>query len=38
MYSPAFDKNPIGVEYDPDQLVARFKAGVPVAELVTRGD
>src|SRR5262249_44087341 len=27
MYSPAFDKNPIGVEYDPDQLVARFQAG-----------
>ena len=38
MYSPAFDKNPIGVEYDPDELVARFKAGVPVAELVKRGD
>ena len=38
MFSPAFDKNPIGVEYDPDQLVARFKAGVPVAELVKRGD
>ena len=38
MYSPAFDKNPIGVEYDPDQLLARFKAGVPVAELVRRGD
>ena len=32
--TPAFDRNPIGNEYDPDQLVARFKAGVPVAQLV----
>jgi len=36
MLSPAFARNPIGVEYDPDDLVARFRAGVPVAELVTR--
>jgi len=28
--TPAFAENPIGVEYDPDQLVARFRAGVPV--------
>jgi catechol 2,3-dioxygenase-like lactoylglutathione lyase family enzyme len=34
--TPAFAENPIGVEYDPDQLVARFRAGVPVAELVIR--
>jgi len=38
MYSPAFDRNPIGVEYDPDELVKRFRSGVPVAELVARGD
>ncbi|HYB43303.1 MAG TPA: VOC family protein [Candidatus Methylomirabilis sp.] len=37
MKTPAFDQNPIGVEYDPDALVARFRAGVPVAELVVRG-
>ena len=37
MLSPAFDRNPIGVEYDPDELVKRFKAGVPVVELVVRG-
>ena len=37
MLSPAFDANPIGVEYDPDTLVERFRAGVPVAELVVRG-
>jgi hypothetical protein len=34
--TPAFAENPIGVEYDPDQLVARFRSGVPVAELVVR--
>ena len=34
--SPAFDQNPIGVEYDPDELVEKFRAGVPVAELVVR--
>jgi catechol 2,3-dioxygenase-like lactoylglutathione lyase family enzyme len=34
--TPAFDANPIGVEYDPDQLVARFRAGIPVAELSRR--
>jgi catechol 2,3-dioxygenase-like lactoylglutathione lyase family enzyme len=34
MTSEAFNANPIGVEYDPDDLVARFKSGVPVAELV----
>src|SRR6266567_8799517 len=36
MHSPAFDRNPIGVEYDPDELVKRFNAGVPVAQLVLR--
>ena len=36
MLSPAFDANPIGVTYDPDTLVERSRAGVPVAELVQR--
>ena len=36
MLSAAFDKNPIGVEFDPDELVKKFRAGVPVAELVVR--
>jgi catechol-2,3-dioxygenase len=36
MSSAAFDRNPIGVEYDPDELVKKFRAGVPVAELVVR--
>ena len=34
MESPAFHKNPIGVNFDPDELVARFQAGAPVRELV----
>jgi catechol-2,3-dioxygenase len=38
MRSPAFARNPIGVEFDPDELVAKFKAGVPVEELVQRRD
>ena len=36
MRSAAFDQNPIGVEYDPDELVKRCNAGVPVAQLVVR--
>ena len=36
MRSPAFDRNPIGVEFEPDDLVRRFRSGVPVAELVIR--
>jgi catechol-2,3-dioxygenase len=36
MLSPAFDRNPIGVEFDPDELLSRFRSGVPVAELVVR--
>ena len=36
--SGAFARNPVGVEYDPDDLVRRFNSGVPVAELVARGD
>jgi catechol-2,3-dioxygenase len=36
MRSPAFERNPIGVAFDPDELVRRFRSGVPVAELVIR--
>lgn len=32
--SGAFDKNPIGVEFDPDELVSRFQAGEPVEALI----
>jgi catechol 2,3-dioxygenase-like lactoylglutathione lyase family enzyme len=32
--SGAFARNPIGVDFDADELVRKFKAGVPVEELV----
>ena len=32
--SAAFERNPIGVEYDPEDLKARYRAGASVAELV----
>jgi catechol-2,3-dioxygenase len=38
MRSDAFTRNPIGVEYDPDELARKVRAGVPHAELIRRGD
>ena len=35
--SGAFATNPIGVEFDPEQLLARYEAGVPVDDLVKQG-
>ena len=34
--SPALWGRLRGVEYDPDTLVKRYRAGTPVAELVVR--
>ena len=34
MRSEAFARNPVGVEYDPDDFVARFRAGAKAEELV----
>ena len=34
MHSAAFAANPIGVEFDPDDFVARFRAGAKEAELL----
>ena len=34
MKSEAFAKNPVGIEYDPDDFVARFKAGAKAEELI----
>ncbi len=31
---PIFEKNPIGVEYDPDEMLAKYRAGVPDSELM----
>ncbi|MFN0146555.1 MAG: biphenyl 2,3-dioxygenase, partial [Dehalococcoidia bacterium] len=38
MDSPAFAANPIGEPFDPDEVLARFEAGVPVEQLVYRSD
>ncbi|MET0546489.1 MAG: VOC family protein [Caulobacterales bacterium] len=37
-YSKAFAENPIGVEFDPDELLRKLRAGVPHAELKRRPD
>ncbi len=34
MKSQAFAKNPIGIEYDPDDFIARLKAGATTRELL----
>ncbi len=36
MSGPRFAQNPIGVEYDPDALLAKLRAGATEAELLTR--
>ena len=36
MYGPHFETNPIGVEFDPDALLARLRAGEPEASLLPR--
>ncbi len=36
--SEAFAVNPIGVDFDPDDLLARFQAGAPLTELTKRPD
>ncbi len=37
MRSGAFARNPIGVDFDPNVLLARFERGDPLAELVQQG-
>ena len=36
MHGPRMATNPIGVEYDPDEWLARLRAGVPEQELLDR--
>jgi HSP20 family molecular chaperone IbpA len=36
MESPGFAQNPIGVEFDPDELVARLRAGEPESTFLHR--
>jgi catechol-2,3-dioxygenase len=37
MESEAFEKNPIGVGFDPDKLVERYERGDPIDELLRQG-
>ena len=36
MEGPHFAANPIGVEYDPDEWLAKLRAGTPQSEFLTR--
>ncbi|NML43881.1 biphenyl 2,3-dioxygenase [Ramlibacter sp. G-1-2-2] len=36
MYGPHFETNPIGVEFDPEALLAKLRAGTPESELLPR--
>jgi catechol 2,3-dioxygenase-like lactoylglutathione lyase family enzyme len=37
IHSPEFAANPIGWPFDPEELLAGYEAGVPLAELMTIG-
>ena len=37
MQTGAFEKNPIGVDFDPSKLAARFENGDPIDELIQQG-
>jgi len=36
MDSPHFAANPIGVEYDPDEILTRLRSGTPGSEVLPR--
>ena len=38
MAGPAFEANPVGERFDPDELVARYEAGGPLEDVVLRSD
>ena len=38
MRSEAFNRNPIGVEFELEEMLAQLKAGVPESELLRRSD
>jgi catechol-2,3-dioxygenase len=38
MRSEAFSRNPIGIEFDPDDMLAQLKSGIPDTELMRRPD
>lgn len=36
MAGPRFGRNPVGVEFDPDQWLARLRSGTPSSEMLVR--
>jgi catechol-2,3-dioxygenase len=38
MRSDAFKRNPIGIDFDPDEMLEKLRAGVPEVELMRRPD
>jgi catechol-2,3-dioxygenase len=38
MQGPAFARDPIGVPFDPDEMIARYRSGVPAEVLMRRPD
>lgn len=38
MRGPVFAANPIGTDFDPEELIARFESGEPIEALVRRSD
>jgi len=36
MHGPRFPENPVGVEYDPDEWLARLRAGAPASDFLRR--
>lgn len=38
MRSEAFERNPIGIEFDPDEMLQKLNSGVPEVELMRRPD
>jgi hypothetical protein len=36
MATPLYQKNPIGVDIDPDEMLTKLRSGAPAAELIVR--
>ena len=37
MHSDAFAQNPIGIDFDPEKLLARYENGDPLEDLIQQG-
>ena len=38
MRSDSFKQNPLGVDFDPEELIERIKKGEPLESLITRAN